>query len=66
MKINGIKPVRTRKHKITTNGNHSLGMVANTPNRKWASDKAGQQGCYLWLHQPVLQRPKAPLNIWPV
>jgi putative transposase len=29
MKINGIKPVRTRKHKVTTNSNHSLGIVAN-------------------------------------
>ena len=29
MKINRIKPVRTRKHKITTNSNHSLGIVAN-------------------------------------
>jgi transposase InsO family protein len=47
MKINRIKPVRTRKHKITTNSNHSLGIVANVldgnfvadaPNRKWAGD----------------------------
>jgi putative transposase len=29
MKINGIKPVRTCKHKVTTNSNHSLGVVAN-------------------------------------
>ena len=25
MRINGIKPVRTRKHKVTTNSNHHLG-----------------------------------------
>ena len=47
MRINGIKPVRTRKHKVTTNSNHSLGIVANVldgdftanaPNQKWAGD----------------------------
>jgi putative transposase len=45
MRINGIKPVRTRKHKVTTNSNHSLGVAANwpdgdfavtVPNQKWA------------------------------
>ncbi len=45
MRINGIKPVRTRKHKVTTNSNHSLGVapnlldgdfIADAPNRKWA------------------------------
>jgi putative transposase len=43
MRINGIKPVRTRKHKVTANSNHSLGIalniidgdfVADAPNRK--------------------------------
>jgi putative transposase len=29
MRINGIKLVRTRKHKVTTNSNHSLGVAAN-------------------------------------
>ena len=28
MKLNGIRPVRTRKHKVTTNSNHSLGIAA--------------------------------------
>ena len=55
MKINGIKPVRTRKHKVTTNSNHSLGIVANvldgnfvadTLNRKWAGDIS-----YIWTSQ---------------
>jgi putative transposase len=55
MKINGIRPVRTRKHKITTNSNHSLGIVANVldgnftadaPNRKWAGDIS-----YIWTAQ---------------
>lgn len=43
MKINGIRPVRTRKHKVTTDSNHRLGVAANwlagdftadAPNRK--------------------------------
>jgi putative transposase len=55
MRINGIKPVRTRKHKITTHSNHSLGIVANVldgdftadaPNRKWAGDIS-----YIWTAQ---------------
>ncbi len=55
MRINGIKPVRARKHKITTNSNHSLGIVANvldgnftvdTPNSKWAGDIS-----YIWTSQ---------------
>jgi putative transposase len=55
MKINGIKPVRTRKHKVTTNSNHSLGIVANVldgdftadaANRKWAGDIS-----YIWTAQ---------------
>jgi putative transposase len=55
MRVNGIRPVRTRKHKITTNSNHSLGVVANvldgnftadTPNRKWAGDIS-----YIWTTQ---------------
>ena len=55
MRINGIKPVRTRKHKVTTNSNHSLGIVANVldgnftadaPNRKWAGDIS-----YIWTAQ---------------
>jgi putative transposase len=55
MRINGIKSVRTRKHKITTNSNHSLGIVANVldgnftadaPNRKWAGDIS-----YIWTSQ---------------
>lgn len=47
MKINGIKPVRTRKHKVTTDSHHRLGVTENwldddfaadAPNRKWAGD----------------------------
>lgn len=55
MRVKGIKPVRTRKHKVTTGSNHSLGIVANVldgdftadaPNRKWAGDIS-----YIWTAQ---------------
>ena len=55
MKLGGIKPVRTRKHKITTNSNHSLGIIGNVldgdftadaPNRKWAGDIS-----YIWTRE---------------
>ncbi|AFW02322.1 IS3 family transposase orfB [Gluconobacter oxydans H24] len=45
MKLNGIRPVRTRRHRVTTDSRHSLGVatnvldgdfLANAPNRKWA------------------------------
>lgn len=47
MRINGIKPVRTRKNKMTTDSHHRLGVTANwlagnfiadVPNQKWAGD----------------------------
>jgi putative transposase len=55
MKINGIRPVRTREHKVTTNSNHSLGIAPNLldgdfaadmPNRKWAGDIS-----YIWTSE---------------
>ena len=55
MRINGIKPVRTRKHKVTTDSHHRLGGAANwldgdfaadAPNRKWAGDIT-----YLWTSE---------------
>ena len=55
MHINDIKPVRTRRHKVTTNSNPSLGIVANVldgnfvadiSNIKWASDIS-----YIWTAQ---------------
>ena len=55
MKINGIKPVRTRKHKVTTDSQHRLGVAANwldgdfaadAPNRKWAGDIT-----YIWTSE---------------
>ncbi len=47
VKLNGIRPVRTRRHKVTTDSRHTLGFVANildgdflaeAVNRKWAGD----------------------------
>ncbi len=55
MRINGIKPVRTRKHKVTTDSHHRLGVAANwldgdfaadAPNRKWAGDIT-----YIWTQE---------------
>jgi len=55
MRINGIKPVRTRKHKVTTNSSHRLGIAPNLldgdfaadmPDRKWAGDIT-----YIWTAQ---------------
>jgi putative transposase len=55
MKINGIKPVRTRKHKVTTDSHHRLGVAANwldgdfaadAPNRKWTGDIT-----YIWTSE---------------
>jgi putative transposase len=55
MRLNGIRPVRTRKHKVTTNSNHRLGIAANwldgdfvaaAPNQKWAGDIT-----YIWTAQ---------------
>lgn len=55
MKINGIKPVRTRKHKVTTDSHHRLDITANWldgnfaadgPNRKWAGDIT-----YVWTQE---------------
>jgi putative transposase len=47
MRLNGIRRVRTRRHKVTTDSNHRLGVAANwadgdfvaaSPNQKWAGD----------------------------
>ena len=55
MKINGIKPVRTRRHKVTTDSHHRLGVAANwldgdfvaaAPNQKWAGDIT-----YVWTRE---------------
>ncbi|BCH67247.1 hypothetical protein RvVAT039_pl00800 (plasmid) [Agrobacterium vitis] len=46
MKINGIRPIRTRRHKVTSDSQHHLGVAPNVldgdflaaaPNQKWAA-----------------------------
>ena len=63
MRINGIKPVRTRKHEVTTNSNHSLGIVANVPdgnytanapNQKWVGDISNIWTAQGWLYLAVI------------
>lgn len=55
MKANGIRPVRTRRHKVTTDSRHSPGFadnildgdfLADAPNRKWAGDIS-----YIWTSE---------------
>lgn len=52
MRMNGIKTVRTRKHKVTTDSNHRFNIAPNLldqdfsatgPNQKWAGDIS-----YIW------------------
>jgi transposase InsO family protein len=38
MRINGIKPVCTRKHKVTTDSHHRLGVAANWLDGNFAAD----------------------------
>ena len=38
MKINGIKPVRTRRHKVTTDSHHRLRVAANWLDGDFAAD----------------------------
>ena len=58
MKINGIRPVPTRRHKVTTDSRHSLGIAANVlggdfqaeaQNCKWAGDIT-----YIWTAEDWL------------
>lgn len=55
MRQNGIKAVRTRKHKVTTDSNHSFNIAPNLldrkftasgPNQKWAGDII-----YIWTSE---------------
>ncbi|MBR0560723.1 IS3 family transposase [Neokomagataea anthophila] len=55
MKANGIRPIRTRRHKVTTDSRHTLGFANNlldgdfqaaAPNQKWAGDIS-----YLWTNE---------------
>lgn len=55
MRDNGIRSVRTRKYKATTNSNHNYGIAPNlldrdftavTPNQKWSVDIS-----YIWTRE---------------
>ena len=63
MRINSIKPVRTRRHKVTTDSHHRLGVAANwldgdfvadAPNRKWAGDITYVWTSEGWLYLAVI------------
>jgi transposase InsO family protein len=63
MRMNGIKPVRTRRHKVTTDSNHRLGVAANwldgdfvadAPNRKWAGNITYVWTAEGWLYLAVI------------
>ncbi|KGB21106.1 Mobile element protein [Acetobacter tropicalis] len=64
MKDNGIRPVRTRRHKVTTDSYHQSDIVANLldgdflaegPNQKWAGDIR-----YIWTGEGWLWRQNWP------
>nr|WP_249211512.1 IS3 family transposase [Gluconobacter cerinus] len=40
MKLNGIRPVRTRRHKVTTDSRHTLGIAANVLNGDFVAKAA--------------------------
>jgi putative transposase len=55
IRMNGIRPVCTRRHKVTTDSNHRLGVATNwlngdfvaaAPNQKWAGDIT-----YVWTSE---------------
>ena len=63
MKDNGIRPVRTRRHKVTTDSQNQSDIVANLldgdfpadrPNRKWAGDISHIWTAGGWLHLAVV------------
>ena len=63
MRLNGIKPVRTRKHKVTTDSHHQLGVAPNLldgdftahgPNQKWAGDITYVWTLEGWLYLAVI------------
>ncbi len=63
MRINGIRPVRTHRHKVTTDSQHHLGVapnlldgdfLADAPNRKWAGDISYIWTAEGWLYLAVV------------
>jgi putative transposase len=63
MRINGITPIRTHRHKVTTDSNHKLGyadnildrnFTADAPNQKWAGDISYIWTAEGWLYLAVV------------
>lgn len=63
MRINSIVPVRTHRHKVTTDSNHKLGYAGNllgrdftaeAPNQKWAGDISYVWTAEGWLYLAVV------------
>ena len=63
MRINGIRPVRTHRYKVTTDSNHKLGYAENlldrdftatAPNQKWAGDISYIWTAEGWLYLAVV------------
>jgi putative transposase len=63
MRENGIKVIRTRKHKVTTDSKHAFNIAANLPgqdfsangpNQKWAGDICHIRTSAGWLYLAVI------------
>ena len=55
MRQNGIIVVRTRKHKVTTDSNHTFNIAPNLLNRNFSADQADQKWVvdisYIWTRE---------------
>ncbi|SHL80055.1 hypothetical protein SAMN05444414_1431, partial [Roseovarius marisflavi] len=61
--VGPVSVVRTRKHKVTTDGNHKFNIAANLldrdfgaekPNQKWAGDRSHILTSEGWLYLAVI------------
>lgn len=59
MKANGIKPVRTRRHKVPTDSHHRLGIAANWLDVDFVAAAPNQSGR---VTSPMSGHPKAALS----
>lgn len=52
---NGIRPIRTRKHKVTTDSNHKFNIALNLLNRNFGAERLNQKWVvdisYIWTHE---------------
>lgn len=55
MRQNGIKTVRTRKHKVTTDSNHSVNIAPNLLDRRFTASGSNQKWAgditYIWTSE---------------